>query len=60
MSANLLPDHWPLLEVGETISARLTQAQLDRAISEAAKAGVSFKVEPAQHYWLTVTNRNAA
>lgn len=58
MSINLLPDHWPLLQPGETISARLTQAQLSRAMTEAKAAGMVFAVEPQRHYWLTVLEVN--
>ena len=55
MSADLLPDVLPMLRCGETISARLTPEQLDRAIREAeSRYGLRFKVEPARHYWLTV------
>lgn len=58
MSAALLPDHWPLLRVGETISARLTPDQLKLAMREAKnRGGIVFKIEPAQHYWLTVVEK---
>jgi len=56
MSVELLPDGLPLLRVGETINARLTPDQLTRAIQEAkSRYGITFIVEPAQHYWLTVS-----
>lgn len=59
MSSELLPDNWTLLRVGETINARLTPEQLDRAIHEAkVRYGITFAVEPQQHYWLTVVSRH--
>lgn len=61
MSAELLPDDLHMLRVGETISARLTPAQLHRALREAeSRFGIVFAVEPQQHYWLTVVERKAA
>lgn len=50
-----IPDHWPELRVGETVSIRATPLELAAAMKAcASRHGIVFKVEPASHYWLTV------